>query len=111
MQVTDTLLETFRTAVEKMVDDHYRSNFPVLRETSQPLVSLEVGKKYVRVVRSDKHLSTGKVTGRCVYCFVNQENGDILKAAGWKAPAKHARGSVHNAEILKGCTPYGPVYL
>ena len=26
--------------------------------------------------------------------FINKRNGEILKAAGWKAPAKGARGSV-----------------
>jgi ABC-type uncharacterized transport system permease subunit len=76
-----------------------------------PMITLEEGKKFVRVVRADKHLPTGNITGRNVYCFVNKENGDILKAAGWKAPAKHARGSIHNANILEGCGAYGVAYL
>ncbi len=28
---------------------------------------------------------------RSVYCFVDLENGDVLKSASWKAPAKYNR--------------------
>lgn len=33
---------------------------------------------------------------RSVYCFIDLSNGDILKSAGWKAPAKGKRGSILN---------------
>jgi hypothetical protein len=111
MEATQTLLETFRSEVEKMIRTHYKTNLALLAETSLPMITLEEGKKFVRVVRADKHLPTGNITGRAVYCFVNKENGDILKPAGWKAPAKHARGSIHNANILEGCGVYGVAYL
>lgn len=64
------------------------------------------GKRYKRIVRSDDHGS------RCVHCFVDTTNGDVLKAAGWKAPAKHARGNIFNADNGLGCMgPYGAAYL
>lgn len=56
-------------------------------------VTLEVGSKNVRVVQ---HTGT-----ESVYCFVNIETGDILKAAGYKAPAKGARGNIFNPETYK----------
>lgn len=37
-----------------------------------------------------------------VYCFVDMRNGDILKAASWKNPAKDARGSIWNADCDVG---------
>ncbi len=37
--------------------------------------------------------------------------GDIHKAAGWKAPAKVARGNVFNDHFDKAITPWGIVYL
>lgn len=46
------------------------------------------------------------------HCFVDFSTGDILKAASWQAPAKHARGNIfdeHNG--LKDMTPYGPKSL
>ena len=35
--------------------------------------------------------------------------GDLLKAASWKAPAKHARGNILDGTARYG--PYGPEYL
>ena len=45
------------------------------------------GSKYYKVVMNARG-------SRSVYCFINKRNGDILKSAGWRAPAKGARGSV-----------------
>ena len=45
------------------------------------------GSKYFKV----EMLSHGS---RSVYCFINKRNGEILKSAGWSAPAKGSRGSV-----------------
>tara|TARA_Y100000034_G_scaffold39135_1_gene48243 strand:+ start:73 stop:423 length:351 start_codon:yes stop_codon:yes gene_type:complete len=45
------------------------------------------GSKYFKV----EMLSRGS---RSVYCFINKRNGEILKSAGWRGPAKGARGSV-----------------
>lgn len=60
--------------------------------------------------------------GRSVYCFICLQDGqtktlgkltagDIHKAAGWKAPAKHARGSVFSADFDNCAGPYGIAYL
>jgi hypothetical protein len=48
----------------------------------------EPGKKYTRIVMT--------VNGRSnsVHCFIDNANGDLYKAAGWKAPAKHVRGNI-----------------
>jgi hypothetical protein len=45
------------------------------------------GKRYVRIVMDAKG-------SKSVHAFVDVENGDLLKAAGWKAPAKGARGNL-----------------
>jgi hypothetical protein len=37
--------------------------------------------------------------------------GDILKAAGWSAPAKHSRGSIFDKEMHKSFSWTGPNYL
>jgi len=54
-------------------------------------VEIITGKKYAKI-------AVGYVgsEGRSVYCFIDLRNGDILKAAGWKAPAKGKRGSIYN---------------
>jgi hypothetical protein len=46
------------------------------------------------------------------HCFVEIATGDVLKAAGWKAPAKHARGNIYDeSNGLKWMGPFGPAYL
>lgn len=65
------------------------------------------GRKYAKIV-------TGTTTShamRSVFCFVNRENGDILKAASWKAPAKHARGNVLRDDRLDAVGRYGANYM
>ena len=64
------------------------------------------GRKYVRVVETSPH-----GTGRCVYCFVDTTNGDVLKSASWKGPAKGARGNIYSKHHgLEGVTAYGGCY-
>lgn len=64
----------------------------------------ENGQKYSRIVVT----SNGQ---RSVYCFVDLTNGDILKNAGWKAPAKGKRGSIWNDDcdvgLDKPCNIHG----
>jgi len=67
----------------------------------------EVGKRYIRLVLS--HNDDG--SGRYVHAFVDIATGDLLKAAGWKAPAKGARGNLLDDEsfaaVLAKADPYG----
>lgn len=66
--------------------------------------TLEYGPRYVRVVRADPQ--------RSVHCFVERSTGNVLKAAGWKAPAKHARGNIYDAQNgLGSMNAFGPAYL
>ena len=59
-------------------------------------LTIEPGSKYIRVVVN--HGSTS----RSVHSFVDME-GNIWKAAGWKAPAKNfVRGSVFSPEGWAG---------
>lgn len=62
-------------------------------------------------------LDFGKVRVRIVHdggarAFVDYATGDIFKPAGWKAPAKHARGNIYSAgHGAETEGPYGPAYL
>jgi hypothetical protein len=60
-----------------------------------------VGKKYVRIVESYNG-------SRSVYCFLDLE-GNILKAASWKAPAKGKRATGwrwgHESRWFQGAEP------
>jgi hypothetical protein len=56
-----------------------------------------VGRRFTRIVRQDAYGS------RSSYCFIERANGDVLKCAGWKAPAEGARGSIATPEALNAC--------
>ncbi len=65
----------------------------------------EVGKRFIRLVQ-------GRAAGHAsVHAFIDIATGDLLKAAGWKAPAKGARGNVLDdadfARILSVADRYG----
>lgn len=45
------------------------------------------------------------------FCFVDFETGEVLKCAGWAAPAKGARGNIFDEQNGLGrIGPYGPEY-
>ena len=54
---------------------------------SEIILTVEPGKKNARIVKN----TFGQ---RCVWCFVEIGTGNILKAAGFKAPAKGRRGHI-----------------
>ena len=50
--------------------------------------TIETARKYHRVI-----MTTGGGS-RSIHAFVDTKNGDVYKAASWKAPAKHVRFNV-----------------
>lgn len=54
----------------------------------------EVGPKFIRLVQG------GDGLGRSVHAFVDITNGDIIKAAGWKAPQKGKHGLAVRGNLL-----------
>lgn len=51
------------------------------------------GPKFTRIVMSTPSYN-GHPGQRSVHAFVENATGDLLKAAGWKAPAKGRRGNL-----------------
>jgi hypothetical protein len=92
---------SFLKGVEKIVTDHFDNNFPILEV---PTFEVNNGRRYFKIVRVDNQ--------RSVHVFVDRTNGDVLKAASWKTPAKHSRGNIFNKDNGLDCmTPYGATYL
>ena len=94
-------LDNFVQLAQALIDAHMTRCFPNL---PREVLSLDRGRRYVRVVRD-----TG--TQRFAFCFVDATNGDVLKSASWKAPAKHARGNIFDPNPVAGVGPYGAKYL
>lgn len=71
----------------------------------RPTYGVEFGRKYARIV-SNPGTSHASAWG-----FIEILTGDILKANGWKGPAKHARGNIGTSQYGRGYTWTGPAYL
>jgi len=98
MQDFDTALTTFIAGCQEIID---------LQNLAIPATLVNVGGRRYRKIAKAEY---GKVSS--VYCFVDTTNGNVLKPASWKAPAKHARGNIfdnHNGLRLMSWT--GPAYL
>ena len=91
-------LEQFIEALDQKRTIYYQRTFPTL---TAPKLVMTQGKKYAKIYEPKGG----------VYCFVDLTNGDILKAAGWSKPAKHARGNINDPDPTAKCGPYGPEYL
>lgn len=95
-------LADFLTSIREVIGANFSKNFPRL---AVPTISVDPGgQKYLRIVRDDGRQ-------RSVFCFVDKATGDILKADGWKRPAKHARGSIYENAGKGAITPYGVHYI
>ena len=96
----ETALSAFVVAAQEKVNDSYK-NYTNL---TPPTLTTEFGSKNVKVVVNGQNQ-------RSVFCFVRREDGAVLKAAGWKAPAKHVRGSIYVNNGRDAVTAYGANYL
>ena len=73
-------------------------------------LELRPGRKFIKVVEGSRVWGfVAKVDG--VHKGVPMLKGDILKAATWRAPAKHSRGSIFDSEMHKSFSWTGPNYL
>lgn len=100
-------------ACQTMIDTYMSNSFPSL---DREVLEIEEGSKFIKVVKVGRHQ-------RFVYAFVAKSSfttktfgtvnaGEIFKPASFKAPAKHARGSILDASNgMSRMTCYGPEYL
>ncbi len=108
----ENAIAAYLVGVKKMADEHYAKH---LTNLVPPTFRAEYGSKYAKILKVDDNGS------RCVHSFIalvdvatkgiTAKAGDILKPASWSAPARHARGSVFNANPVEGVSAYGPDYL
>ena len=97
-------LQDFLDGVNVHLRAYYAESFPSLAP-SQLEIDDKVGSKYIRVWSNSRG-------SRSAYCFIDYQ-GRIYKPATWKAPAKHARGSIFDPNFSwgRGLGPHGATYL
>jgi hypothetical protein len=101
--VTEDSMTAFLEAGQAVIDANYARNYP--SQTPPKLEADPRGQRYIRVWSTEPHT-------RSAWAFIERETGLIFKPASYKAPAKHARGTIHTerhgGEFVG---PYGPAYL
>ena len=102
MSELKTQIESWMTTeAQEVINKNYSNS-----SLDAPQLTVSFGRKYAKIL-----------TNTSVWGFVAltqdinkaQQPGDLLMAAGWRAPAKHSRGN-----ILDGTAAYnwsGPAYL
>lgn len=114
--ITEEQVAAFVARCQAVLNAHTAANFSNL-EPDLLEFDYASAQKFCRVVSRHRYKNpdTGVVTtgdGGSAWCFINLENGDVLKPDGWKRPAKHARGNILDADGgVKHIGPYGPAYL
>ena len=104
--------EELKTKIEglcKAIEGQHFKAFPSLKDYG---VTYKAGRKFCKIIITD-----GNGGERSVWGFINLTHekfneGDVLKAAGWAAPALNkARGNVLQGYRVDARTQYGPGYL
>ena len=103
-------LRVFLDEVNDKNAEYHNTNYPH---------SYTTGSYELRPYGGTKYLKLATDNGNRVWGFVSLVDGtlkgapvkvgDLLKAAGWRAPAKHSRGNILDGTAQYG--PYGPSYL
>ena len=65
------------------------------RNMEEDKLSVKPGRKFIKIIRDNSVWGfVAKEDG--VHKGLPMKSGDVLKAAGWSAPAKHTRGNIFN---------------
>ena len=96
--------------LEKIQEDYAKRYGPNHKPSRILELSLKPGRKFIKVIEGSSVWGfIAKVDG--THKGLPMIKGDILKAAGWNAPAKHSRGSIFDSEFHKSFSWTGPNYL
>ena len=99
--------EAMDNLLDKIQEDYAKLN---MKHRTKLDLSLRPGRKFIKVVHNNSVWGfVAKIDG--THKGLPMKQGDILKAAGWRAPAKHSRGSIFDKEMHKSFSWTGPNYL
>lgn len=106
-------LPKFIDALTKFVNDGYPTSYKLGRTNIEVAVparvfDFEFGRKYARILHRGENESRPTV-----YCFVDMNTGDILKAASYRAPARNGvRGNIFADDFgISCCARHSLKYL
>ena len=87
-------LEAFRKTAEEIIRAHFADHGYTFAVPNIEIA--KGGRKFIKLLNTESSPETGENQGQTfVHSFVEVATGDIFKPASFKAPAKHARGSIY----------------
>ena len=103
----DDAMDNLLVKIQENYDNWYSKT---KYESNKMNLSLKPGRKFIKVIHDNSVWGfVAKVDG--THKGLPMLKGDILKAAGWRTPAKHSRGSIFDSEMHKSFSWTGPNYL
>ena len=91
------------------IQDNY-DNWGGNRSGKKLDLKIKTGRKFTKIIEGNRVWGfVSRVDG--VHKGAPIKVGDIMKAAGWAAAAKHSRGSIFDKEFHKSFSWTGPNYL
>jgi hypothetical protein len=98
-------IEEFQDQLQNQLGEYYSKHLSGL---NVPRVKINKGSKFYKIIIDN---SVWGFIARIpmIHKGVQVRKGDLMKAAGWNAAAKHSRGNVIDGTAQYG--PYGPTYL
>ena len=95
-------LERYVARLDELCVAYYEDRFDHIEA---PEIRVELGRKYAKVINGRN--------GGSVHTFIDLTNGNILKAASYKAPAPNGvRGNIFDDDCGMSCVgPFGALYV
>ena len=100
-------LAEYLVKIHSIYDAYYKIHYTNL---TTPTFTVERGSKWIRVVKDNgsqkmvhSFVAAQDVTTKSLWA----KKGDIMKAAGWKLPAKHPRGSIFSDNVAECMDQHG----
>jgi hypothetical protein len=98
-------IEEFQDQLQNQLGEYYSKHLSGL---NVPRVKINKGSKFYKII-IDSSVWGFIARIPMIHKGVQINKGDLMKAAGWNAAAKHSRGNVIDGTAQYG--PYGPTYL
>lgn len=104
----EPIKKTIHLAIEdfrKLMEETLQKNYDTYENLGWvAAITVSKGSKYAKL------FNVSKGSGKQILAFINMNNGDVLKPASFKIPAKHSRGNVYDADGgAQAVTPNGMI--
>ena len=100
----ESRLEWLLPRLQQKINDHYTHQRQGSVILAPPLLRVETGRKYWKLVKESRSEYGGR--SQTVYGFVRISDGAIFRAASWKQPETRTKGAIRGYLLDEYCEDY-----